>query len=103
MIGDYAVIGSTPTRGAVVKLPFSIPGFVASTTSANRSGLHVVDLRSGAIIHSLVLAGIQGIYDIAFVPGLTSPLVPVLDGSDANPDWTHFPADWASSAGGTIS
>lgn len=104
MIGDYAVIGASQLRNIQAKPSFSIPGFVASTASVNNSGPHVVDLRSAEVVHRAELAGLDGIHDLAFVAGLGNPLIPVLDGSVRNPEWTHFRSDWPaeSAQGGAI-
>ena len=81
MIGDYAVIGATAFRGEPFKPAFAIPGFASPGGSANSSALYVIDLRRGEIIEALLLGGIDGVYDLAFVPGIAHPLVAKLGGS----------------------
>jgi uncharacterized protein (TIGR03032 family) len=90
MIGDYALIGGTPVRGQPFKQDLSIPGFINSIGSLHSSGLYVVDLRTGAIVHALQMTGVNGVYDVVFVPDITQPLMPRFDGPDDDSKWTSF-------------
>jgi len=93
MIGDYAVIGATALRGEPFKQNLSIPGFAISAESIHTSGLYVVDLRSGEVVHALIMTGVKGVYDLSFVPGFTRPLVPKFGGSEEDVKWTSFAPD----------
>lgn len=102
MIDDYAVIGATALRGQPFNNDVSIPGFVDSAKSLLASAIYVVDLRSGEVDHALMMSGIHGVYDVAFMPGTARPLVAKLDGAEDNAKWTTFAPDLSlgSFAGG---
>ena len=103
MIGDYAVIGATATRGEPLKHEPSIPGFTNTAGSLHASALYVVDLRSGEVVHALMMTGINGVYDVAFVSGSANPLVPKFGSTEEDVKWTSFTPDISalSCSGGT--
>jgi hypothetical protein len=90
MIGDYALVGGTPMRGETFNQDVAIPGLVISAGSLHASGLYVIDLRTGAIVHALQMTGVNGVYDIAFVPDVMRPLIPRFGASDEDAKWTSI-------------
>lgn len=101
MSGDYAVIGATAFRGERFKYDVSIPGFTNTAESLHASAVYVVDLRSGNVVHALMMTGMNGVYDVAFVPGFTRPLVPKFGDSEEDGKWTSFAPDLSAGSAPT--
>jgi uncharacterized protein (TIGR03032 family) len=90
MAGGYAVVGATAFRGKPFRTEISIPGFETSANAGTASAIYVVDLRTGEIVHMLLMQGVNAVYDIGFVPGVTRPLVAKLGGQEDNRKWTSY-------------
>ena len=85
------MIGATALRGEPFRQRLSIPGFVDSAALLHASGLYVVDLSSGEIVHAMLMTGMNGIYDVAFVPDIKRPLVAKIDAdAEETARWTTF-------------
>jgi uncharacterized protein (TIGR03032 family) len=76
-VGDYAVIGLSKLRDNAFSSGLSIFGFMESRHIRQTSGLLVIDIRTGALVHWLTIEGVvEELYDVAFLPGVTRPFTP---------------------------
>jgi uncharacterized protein (TIGR03032 family) len=73
--GDYAIIGLSRPRGASKTFQdLLLDQKLLEKKVSARCGLQVVDLRSGAVVHTLNVDGIvQELFDVAVLPGVRNP------------------------------
>jgi uncharacterized protein (TIGR03032 family) len=73
--GDYAVLGLSRPRHDKTFGGLALDEALAGKGAEARSGLHVVDLRSGDTVHWLRLEGmVSELYDVAVLPGVVRPM-----------------------------
>jgi len=73
--GDYAIVGISRPRGNKTFSGLALDGNLKAKDAEARSGLLVIDLRSGDIVHWLRAEGIvEELYDVAVLPGVRRPM-----------------------------
>jgi uncharacterized protein (TIGR03032 family) len=73
--GNYAVLGLSRPRHDKTFGGLALDEALAAKGADARSGLHVVDLKSGDIVHWLRLEGmVSELYDVAVLPGVARPM-----------------------------
>jgi uncharacterized protein (TIGR03032 family) len=74
IIGDYAVVGLSRPRENRTFEGLVLNERLAREKAKPHCGLRVIDLKTGAIAHSLSLEGVvQELYDVAVLPGVIRP------------------------------
>ena len=74
-IGDYAVMGLSRPRHDKTFSGLELDDALAAKGVEARCGLHVVDLRTGDVLHWVRLEGmVTELYDVAALPGVTRPM-----------------------------
>jgi uncharacterized protein (TIGR03032 family) len=75
-VGDYAVVGLSRPRHGKTFAGLLLEEELAKRGQEARSGLLVIDLTSGAVVHWLWLAGmVRELYDVVVLPRVSRPLV----------------------------
>jgi uncharacterized protein (TIGR03032 family) len=73
--GDYAVMGLSRPRHDKTFGGLALDENLAARGAEARCGLHVVDLRSGDVVHWLRLDGVvTELYDVVVLPGVERPM-----------------------------
>jgi uncharacterized protein (TIGR03032 family) len=73
--GDYAVVGLSRPRHNKTFQGLALDDNLAKRQAEPRSGLHVIDLRSGDAVHWLRVEGIvEELYDVVVLPGVRRPM-----------------------------
>lgn len=73
--GDYAVVGLSRPRHDRTFGGLALDDELKKRGSEARCGLHVIDLRSGDVLHWLRLDGqVSELYDVAVLPGVVRPM-----------------------------
>jgi uncharacterized protein (TIGR03032 family) len=73
--GDYAILGLSRPRRDKTFGGLALDETLAAKGAEARSGLLIVDLRSGDTVHWLRLEGmVSELYDVAVLPGVTRPM-----------------------------
>ncbi|MBF0156978.1 MAG: TIGR03032 family protein [Magnetococcales bacterium] len=73
--GDHAVVGLSKPRGSRSFQGLALNARLDREGVAARCGVQVVDLRSGAATHALLLEGVvEELYDVAVIPGSLRPM-----------------------------
>ncbi len=74
--GDYAVVGLSRPRHDKTFGGLPLQERLAAKGAEARSGLHVIDLRSGTTAHWLRVEGmVSELYDVAVLPAVVRPMV----------------------------
>lgn len=74
-IGDFAVVGLSKCRQNDTFSGLELDKNLADKKIEARSGLQVIDLRTGDIVHSMRIEGvIEELYDVVVVPGVVRPM-----------------------------
>ncbi|MFL5340322.1 MAG: TIGR03032 family protein [Gemmataceae bacterium] len=72
--GDYAVVGLSQPRHEKTFAGLDLEAELTRRQAEPRSGLQVIDLRSGDVVHWLHLEGVvRELYDVAVLPGVVRP------------------------------
>lgn len=73
--GDYAVVGTSLPRDNKTFQGLALDELLVSKNTEPRCGLHVIDLRSGDVVHWLRIGGfVQELYDVAVLPNVRRPM-----------------------------
>lgn len=73
-VNDYAVIGLSTCRESRTFQGLPLDEALARKNVEPRCGLQVVDLRTGDVVHSLLIEGVvRELYDVAVLPGVQRP------------------------------
>lgn len=73
--GDYAIVGLSRPRHDKTFGGLELEQNLAGRNEEARCGLAVIDLRSGAIVHWLRIAGmVSELYDVVVLPGVARPM-----------------------------
>ncbi len=82
-LGNYAVVGFSMARENKTFSGLALDDELARRNASAQCGLHVIDLSSGEVVHTVRIDGIvREIYDVAFIPGIRKPSMVSLDGTD---------------------
>jgi uncharacterized protein (TIGR03032 family) len=90
-VGDYAVIGLSSLRQNTFASGLAVKQRLEDMRIIQRTGLIVVDLRTGKIVQWLTItgensglapAGITELYDVVFLPGIARPYTPGFSEAD---------------------
>ena len=74
-INDYAIIGLSRPRHNKSFAGLALDDNLAAKKASPRSGLIVVNLQNGDIVHSLTVAGIvEELFDVAAIEGVQTPM-----------------------------
>jgi uncharacterized protein (TIGR03032 family) len=74
-VGDYAVMGLSRPRHDRTFSGLPLNTALAEKGAEARCGLHVVDLRSGDVVHWVRLEGmVSELYDVVVLPGVVRPM-----------------------------
>jgi uncharacterized protein (TIGR03032 family) len=74
--GDYAVAGLSLPRHGNTFAGLALEGELARRCETPACGLEIIDLRTGAAVHRLRLAGIvKELYDVVVLPGVRLPML----------------------------
>jgi uncharacterized protein (TIGR03032 family) len=74
-VGDYAIVGTSKTRDNRTLSDLPLTKALAVREVDARCGLHVIDLRTGAVVHWVRLDGVVSeLYDVAVLPGIRRPM-----------------------------
>ena len=74
MHGDYAVVGVSRPRHEPTFKGLRVEAELAARKAVARSGVQVIDLGSGDIVHWLRVEGIvEELYDVVVLPGVIRP------------------------------
>jgi uncharacterized protein (TIGR03032 family) len=74
-VGDYAVVGLSRPRREGVFGDLALDKNLTARGASARSGLHVIDLRTGATPHWLRIEGmVRELYDVVALPGVARPM-----------------------------
>lgn len=72
--GDYAIVGLSKPRENRTFTGLELDQNLARANAEARCGLHVIDLRSGDVVHWLRIEGIVSeLYDVVSLPGVRRP------------------------------
>ncbi len=75
-VGDYAVVGLSRPRRDKTFDGLALDEQLASRGAEARCGLHVIDLRSGDVVHWVRVGGmVSELYDVVSLPGAVRPMV----------------------------
>lgn len=73
--GDYAIVGLSRPRHDKTFGGLTLDESLASRGADARCGLHVIDLRSGDVVHWVRIEGmVSELYDVVTLPGVTRPM-----------------------------
>jgi uncharacterized protein (TIGR03032 family) len=73
-VGDFAVVGLSGPRHNKTFSGLELDDQLAQRRAEPRCGLHVIDLRSGDVVHWLRIEGVvQELYDVVALPGVRRP------------------------------
>ena len=73
--GDYAVMGLSRPRHDKTFTGLPLDDALVAKGAQARCGLHIVDLRSGDVVHWLRLEGmVSELYDVVVLPGVVRPM-----------------------------
>lgn len=73
-VGPFAVLGLSEQRENRTFSGLALDEALAARNAAPRCGVHVVDLRTGDVVHWLRIEGvIRELYDVAALPGVRRP------------------------------
>ena len=73
-IGEYAIIGLSMPRDNKTFAGLPLDGELSSRKQEALCGLYVINLKSGKIMHSLVMEGlVSELYDVAVLPDVIQP------------------------------
>ena len=74
-VGDYAVVGLSQQRENKTLSGLALDENLRSKSVEARCGLHVIDLRTGDVVHWLRIEGIVAeLYDVVVLPGAVRPM-----------------------------
>jgi len=74
-VGDYAVMGLSRPRNDKTFCGLALDDALAAKGAEPRCGLHVVDLRTGEVVHWVRLEGmVSELYDVVALPGVVQPM-----------------------------
>jgi len=74
-IGDFAVVGLSRPRHNKTFSGLNLDNRLKEKNTEPRSGLIVVDLRTGDVVHSLRITGIiEELYDVATIANVRNPM-----------------------------
>jgi uncharacterized protein (TIGR03032 family) len=74
-VGDYAVMGLSGPRHDKTFSGLPLDDALAAKGATARCGLHVVDLRTGTVVHWLRFEGmVSELYDVVALPGAVRPM-----------------------------
>jgi len=74
-IGDFAVVGLSQPRHNKTFSGLALDEALAKRDADPRSGLQVIDLRTGDIVHWLRVEGmVEELYDVTVIPGVLRPM-----------------------------
>jgi uncharacterized protein (TIGR03032 family) len=69
--GDFAIVGLSKPRGNRTFSGLALDGELEERDADPRCGLHIIDLRSGSVVHWLRIEGIiDELYDVVSLPGV---------------------------------
>jgi uncharacterized protein (TIGR03032 family) len=72
--GDYAIVGLSRPRQDKTFAGLALDDELAKRGAESRCGLHVIDLRTGHVVHWVRVEGmVQELYDVVVLPGVTRP------------------------------
>lgn len=72
--GDFAIVGLSKPRGNRTFSGLPLDEALAERDADPRCGLHVIDLRTGSVVHWLRIEGIiEELYDVVCLPGVRRP------------------------------
>ena len=72
--GDFAVVGLSKQRENRTFTDLALDDRLKQANAEARCALHVIDLRSGDVVHWLRIDGVVGeLYDVATLPGVVRP------------------------------
>ena len=75
-VGDYAVVGLSRPRHDATFGGLALQDELDRRKAGPQCGLHVIDLRSGDVVHWLRLEGeVSELYDVAVLPGVARPML----------------------------
>jgi uncharacterized protein (TIGR03032 family) len=73
--GDYAVMGLSRPRHEKTFSGLPLDDALVAKNASARCGLHVVDLRTGDVVHWVRLEGmVSELYDVVVLPGVVRPM-----------------------------
>jgi len=73
-IGGHAVVGLSLPRGNKTFSGLGLDQKLSQRNIPPRCGLYFIDLRTGSVVHSIVLSGVvTELYDVAVLPGVRQP------------------------------
>lgn len=79
----FALVGLSRTRGEKLLTGLPLDEALAKREVASRCGIYVIDIRSGAIVHSLAIEGVVSeLYDVVAIPGIRQPSMIGLDSEE---------------------
>lgn len=82
-IGDFAVMGTSKPRNSDAFLGLPLDETLARNKADAECGVHVVDLQTGEIAHSLRIEGlVSELYDIVLLPETIRPMAIGFQGDD---------------------
>jgi uncharacterized protein (TIGR03032 family) len=74
-VGDYAVVGLSQARDFATFGGLQLDDELAQRANTAVCGLHIIDLRTGALAHWVKLSGVvTELYDVAILPGVERPM-----------------------------
>lgn len=74
-VGDFAVVGLSQPRHNKTFSGLPLDDELAERDAEPRSGLQVIDLRTGDVVHWLRIEGVvEELYDVAILPGVRRPM-----------------------------
>jgi uncharacterized protein (TIGR03032 family) len=74
-VGDYAVVGLSRPRHDKTFAGLSLDQALAAKGAEARCGLHVIDVRTGDVVHWLRVEGmVSELYDVVALPGVVRPM-----------------------------
>ncbi|MEQ1858898.1 MAG: TIGR03032 family protein [Chthoniobacteraceae bacterium] len=73
--GDYAIVGFSKTRSKNTFGGLAVDEELARRGIESQCGLHVIDVRTGAVAHWVKFEGmVTELYDVAVLPGVARPM-----------------------------
>ena len=73
--GDYAIVGTSLPRDNKTFQGLNLDSLLDSKATEARCGLHVIDLRTGDLVHWVRINGfVQELYDVAALPDVQRPM-----------------------------
>ncbi len=72
--GHYAIVGLSKQRGSSTLSGLALDDGLRERDADPRCGLHIIDLRTGDVVHWLRIEGvIEELYDVVVMPGVRRP------------------------------